>query len=1286
MAGSVAGPPTAAFVAVTPSPRSTAVNYVTLNFNEDVTGVDGADFVFKHNGNVVTLPASQVTAVSAMSYRINVGSYSGEGGTYELALVATGSGIRDTDNNLLASGATTTWTVDNSVNVFTDSRDTFLGDGVAQDFNGNRSLRAAVMEANASVGQDVITLSAGTYLLTLDGRFEDEARSGDLDITSGITIRGVSPRDTIIDAGTLDRLFHVFSTGVLTLENLTLQHGEAFDGAAIFNEGIVNLKNVNIIDNKAYNQGGGIYNLGTLTGNGVSISRNTAGSRGGGINNQGTATLVSTTISTNSAVSRGGGIFTEGVGSTYLINATVAANHAASRAGGAGTDTTGQLRVANTIIGTNTTEALVPLTGVPRNLDLLGRVTSDGHNIIGVLDSNQISGTAAGLLTSDVFGRQATPVNPGLSPLTDHVVGKPDNGLWHHPLAGGSIALDAGDNAIYPFTPVKDYTDGAGTARLIEGNLDGIVTIDVGASEFYLNQPVAIFTATPNPAGINETITLDGSGSTHTNVATGSILLWEWDLDNDGFFDDAVGPIVTTSFGALGNYTVRLRVTDNSSPAQTNVMTSVLTVDVPLKPTILRPFTITTDLTPTFRWQNGSGTFRLVVDNLSTGQNGVLVVNNLTGYEYTPTSKLFPGNYRVTVTATNGAGSTASDPLLFTTTRVNLVSPTGFEYDKTPEFTWDAVAGTTRYDVYVNRMQPSFIDQVYRNQFVTGTSVEPGFSLGPGKFSWWVRAYDADGNVGDWSLSKQFTIGAPQLLTPGPVTLNQTPTFTWTDVGAPRYDLWVDWIGHKAGYIYAQSLTTTSFTPTAPEAPLPNGLYRAWVRAVGPTGETGLWSNVLNFSMDFRVGPVVYTPVGQITDRTPEFSWQAAEFVTHYDLWVDNLSTGTSQYIRVNVPNVVGATKITYTHPTPLPPGNFRWWVRSVSEDGFKSNWTVATDFNLPAPAILAPRGAISNTSTPTFIWKGIPEWVRYELWVDNVTTGTSRVLNISDITTTSYTPTLPFGNGTFRVWVRGFDAVGNDSPWSGVANFSIGAGVSTGPSLQSPSGVTGSRPTFNWTAVSNAVSYELLVKDLTANGQPEVIRVTNITTTSYLAPITLTSGHTYRWWVRGISSGNVAGAWSFPLDFRVVSAQPADHSSPASPADFGRDVVIPVTAPIDVGYSFEDDVVAISAHPARVTVHVAERVLDAVPDVPDPDAAAMTGAEVDSLMEELAEGAWILEEFTAISDVELPAATVDVVSEGTAQEAQDGDQASTAALPAVAGILAAGTVMKRRDERKRRQ
>jgi hypothetical protein len=66
----------------------------------------------------------------------------------------------------------------------------------------------------------------------------------------------------------------------------------------------------------------------------------------------------------------------------------------------------------------------------------------------------------------------------------------------------------------------------------------------------------------PYDACLGMTMTLDGSGST---ALVGTIVAWDWDLDNDGAYDDAFGETVDVIWTAPGTYTVGLKVTSSDS-------------------------------------------------------------------------------------------------------------------------------------------------------------------------------------------------------------------------------------------------------------------------------------------------------------------------------------------------------------------------------------------------------------------------------------------------------------------------------------------------------------------------------------------------------------------------------------------------------------------------------------------------------------------------------------------------------------------------------------------------
>jgi len=65
--------------------------------------------------------------------------------------------------------------------------------------------------------------------------------------------------------------------------------------------------------------------------------------------------------------------------------------------------------------------------------------------------------------------------------------------------------------------------------------------------------------------GFTSTSVCEGSNTilTSTSTGTGNIVSWEWDLDNDGVFDDATGSTVVYTFPSSGTFPVGLKVTSD---------------------------------------------------------------------------------------------------------------------------------------------------------------------------------------------------------------------------------------------------------------------------------------------------------------------------------------------------------------------------------------------------------------------------------------------------------------------------------------------------------------------------------------------------------------------------------------------------------------------------------------------------------------------------------------------------------------------------------------------------
>ncbi|MEX0787972.1 MAG: CSLREA domain-containing protein [Anaerolineales bacterium] len=199
--------------------------------------------------------------------------------------------------------------------VVTKTEDT--NDGVCS--RRDCSLREAVVAANADAEADVISVPAGTYLLTRNGSYEDAADTGDLDLTAEVKIIGVASSGsgaTVIvaaftDAG--DRLFDLH-TGPIELRALRLEGGRAVRGGGVrlVPAASALLDDVGMQDHQASEtHGGAILNEGTLTLENSRLGDSIA-PLGGAISNTGTLTVRATTIENSGADQGGGGIANTG--------------------------------------------------------------------------------------------------------------------------------------------------------------------------------------------------------------------------------------------------------------------------------------------------------------------------------------------------------------------------------------------------------------------------------------------------------------------------------------------------------------------------------------------------------------------------------------------------------------------------------------------------------------------------------------------------------------------------------------------------------------------------------------------------------------------------------------------------------------------------------------------------------------------------------------------------------------------------------------------------------------
>ena len=425
------------------------------------------------------------------------------------------------------------------VNSTADGVDVTAGDGICATAGAVCTLRAAITEANALAGDDIITLPAGTYTNTLVG-VNDTNASGDLDINSNITINGAGSGTTIIQANAaagvaVERVLDFPVAGTSVINGVTIRNGRqtaTFGGGVRLNvaAAVVTFNNCVISNNVGVSGGGGLMVFAataSATLNNTTFTANSSTTRGSAITSIGIVNLNNSTVSNNTVTTTG----------------TTSASPAIDNGSAAAVMT-----LTNTIVSGNTSSA----TGTGNSFG--GGVGTFGIiNITGSTISNNTSTAATGAGFAGGIAIQDATLT-----LTNSTVSGNTASSFHAGIR--SLATTGGSTVTINRSAIVNNTAG------LEGG--GLVNFSVGAASATMNinnSTVGGNMTTGNGGGIENLITSTGSAVMNLNYSTvaGNMA----NTDNTGA--DVGGGIANINSGGTGTgaLTVNLQssiVADNT--------------------------------------------------------------------------------------------------------------------------------------------------------------------------------------------------------------------------------------------------------------------------------------------------------------------------------------------------------------------------------------------------------------------------------------------------------------------------------------------------------------------------------------------------------------------------------------------------------------------------------------------------------------------------------------------------------------------------------------------------
>ena len=330
-------------------------------------------------------------------------------------------------------------------------------------------------------------------------------------------------------------------------------------------------------------------------------------------------------------------------------------------------------------------------------------------------------------------------------------------------------------------------------------------------------------------------------------------------------------------------------------------------------------------------------------------------------------------------------------------------------------------------------------------------------------------------------------------------------------------------INNNAFITFAQANAGLRFKPN-PDS-LTTGNFR--IQASTSNNDAGLGGNRITATIKVTLSaPEITAPRSATTRLRPAVNWSSVQGAASYEVWMTNLSTGTI------LSQSATTTGTTYVPTADLGIGQFRVWVRAKANNGTYSAWSSRSDFPITAQVSVQSLNLVQTTTQPTLNWNPLPGADRYEVWINNISTGAGQIVRNTNVTSTSFSVPSNLPMGQYKAWVRGIAIDGLTANWSSSIEFN----VFVAPKItEGQDGKFDRTPLLRWDSLPGADHYDVWISNL-STGASQVVRDMNVKTNLFSTSTPLPIG-SYTAWIRGVTANGYTGAWTARIDFSIVGA-----------------------------------------------------------------------------------------------------------------------------------------------------